>query len=47
MKNVFILCWIVLFTVTTIGGIINGGDILTGLMVWAFVGLIIPAAYLE
>ena len=29
------------------GSMINGGDILTGLMVWAFVGLIVPAAYLE
>ena len=47
MKNFFILCWIVLFTITMIGSMINGGDILTGLMVWAFVGLIIPAAYLE
>ena len=47
MKNFYILCWIIGFTVSIIGGMINGGDILTGLIVWAFVGLIIPASFLE
>ena len=47
MKNFYILCWIIIFTVSTIGGMMNGGDILTGFLVWMFVGLIIPAAYLE
>lgn len=47
MKNFYILCWIIGCTVSTIGSMIDGGDILTGLLVWAFVGLIIPAAYLE
>jgi len=47
MKNFFILCWIVYFTIMTIVTIFSGANILAGLLVWAFIGLIIPAAYLE
>jgi len=46
MKNFYILCWIVYFTIMTIVGIVDGADILVGLIVWLF-GACIPAAYLE
>ena len=47
MKNFFVLCWVLVFTVMTIGAMLSGGGIIIPLIVWMFVGVVFPASWLE